>query len=99
MVHLLVNRRDAECIEDALKAFTSKAQRSTIDSLLRQLDQLLRGGKPKQDGWAPIRSSWPTGATPKRASRGNSFYKSPRKSTGKTPKPAKVPLTAQQVLD
>lgn len=99
MVHLLIQRKEAECIEDALKRFTSSAQKSTRDSLLRQLDMLLRGGKPKDNGWAPIRSSWPSGAISKRTSRSNQYFKSQKKSTVKSPKPPKVRMSAQQILD
>ena len=99
MVHLLIQRREAECIEDALKHFTSKAQKSTIESLLKQLDMLLRGGPPRIGGWAPIRSSWPTGAISKRQSRPNSYFKRQRKATAKSPKLSKVKMSAQQILD
>jgi hypothetical protein len=98
-VHLLVTRREAECLEDALKSFTSKAQESTKKELLKQLNQLLRGGKPKPDGWAPIRSSWPSGAISKRSTHSNSYFKKPRASTEKSAKPAKKPLTAQEILN
>ena len=97
-VQLIINKREAMCLEDALKAFGSKAQESTRDGILRQLDHLLRG-RPNQDGWAPIKSSWPTGATGKRTSRSNSFFKNPRESTAKSAKQAKKPPTAQEILD
>jgi hypothetical protein len=97
--HLIVSRREAECIEDALKQFNSKAQKNTITSLLRQLDQLLRGSKPRNDGWAPIRSGWPTGSVVKRQRRSDGFFKKPRGATEKVAKPAKKQLTAQDILD
>jgi len=91
-----------ECLRNCVKGQFLRSEAKLRKELETRLNILLepsKYGPIRKDGWAPIRSGWPTGAIGKRPRNSNQYFKKPRASTGKSAKPAKVPMTAQQVLD